>query len=182
MLSGAPARQYVIQTTAGKPLQATVKPDNETFDISLALFRNGRCVLGRDERGAGQSEQITIPVAAAGVYTLVVGGYWDHCGPYELTVRDNPPAVAEVQDARASSGPNGTVIRWQSFGEVALANFSIYRLADGRRERIAVLRAHGSPAGFGSYRYMDRDPRSDSRYEVEAVTRDGRSEIVSVLS
>jgi hypothetical protein len=182
MLSGGPARSYAVHAESGKPLQITVQPEDEHYDVSLALFKDGRCLTGRDDKGAGQSEQVVLPEAKSGLYTLVVGGYSDNCGPYTLTVRNDPPAVAEMQDATAHTGPNGTVIRWQSFGEVALSNFSVYRLSDGQRERIAVLRAHGTPAGFASYRYTDRSPRSECRYEVEAVTRDGRSEIVSVLS
>jgi hypothetical protein len=183
MLSGGAAREYVLRLKTRAELRIAVEPRSEYFDASFVLFAGGtRCVLARDESGAGQRESAIIPNLDAGVYRLMVGGYGEDCGPYLLTVRDQTPPVAQVSAAEASRGRNGTVIHWRSFAEVDLTHFALYRMDDLGRRCIAVLRAHGSPAGFADYRFTDRDLEGRASYTLEAVSRDGRIELVSIAS
>jgi hypothetical protein len=183
MLSGAPARQYHLLVAANVPLQIELKPLYAYFDAAWALFdEQGRTVLGRDEAGPGWAESATVTGLAGGVYRLIVGGYSSDCGPYELTVKAEPESSAQIAKSSLHRGPNGTVVRWRSFAEVDLNHFRLIRLSDGQREPIAVLRAHGSPAGFADYRVIDRGARGDTTYELEAVSRDGHSTVVAVAS
>lgn len=183
MLSGGAAREYLLRLKARCALRVAVEPRSDYFDPSFVLFAGGtRCVLARDENGAGQNESAVIPNLEAGVYRLIVGAYGEDCGPYLLSVRDQTPPVAQVSAAGASRGRNGTVIRWRSFAEVDLAHFALYRTDELGRRRIAVLRAHGSPAAFADYRFTDRDLEDRASYTLEAVSLDGRIEVVPVNS
>ncbi|MCX6601032.1 MAG: hypothetical protein NT025_05655 [bacterium] len=183
MLSGGAAREYALRLKARCALRVAVEPRSEYFDVSFVLFAGGtRCVLARDENGAGQNESAVIPNLEAGVYRLIVGGYGEDCGPYLLSVRDQTPPVAQVSAAEAFRGRNGTVIHWRSFAEVDLAHFALYRMDELGRRRIAVLRAHGSPAAFADYRFTDRDLEGRATYSLEAVSLDGRIEVVPVNS
>lgn len=183
MLSGGPAREYLIRLTKRGALRISVEPRDDYYDLSFALFESDtKCVLALDEKAAGQTESAVIPDLSAGVYRLVVGGYSEDCGPYLLTVCDQAPPVAQLSQTNTHRGRNGTVIRWRSFAEVDIAHFLLYRVTGANRERIAVLRAHGSTAGFADYRFTDRRLEGNSAYEIEAVSRDGRSELVSIAS
>lgn len=147
------------------------------------MFKNGTaCVFARDEQTAGKTESAFIPDLDAGVYRLVIGGYSEDCGPYLLTVRDETPPVVRLAQTTTHHGRNGTVIRWRSFAEVDLTHYALYRVSGVNRRRVAVLRAHGSPAGFADYRFMDRELNEKCAYEIEAVSRDGRKEIVPIVS
>lgn len=183
MLSGGEAREYLIHLEKKSALRIAVEPRTEHFDASFALFGKGKSyLLGRDEKPAGMKESGISDVLEPGVYRLFVGGYSEDCGPYVLTVRDQAPPVVRVSDLSADKGRNGTVIRWKSFAEVDLAHFSLYRVDPTGRQRIAVMRAHGSPAGFSDYRFIDRSLASDGSYEIEAVSRDGRTELLPIAS
>jgi len=182
LLSGGRGREYTLHVKPGENLRITVEPLYEEFDVSFALLNGDFCIVGRDKGRKGESEQATVHNLAAGDYRLCVGGYDGDCGPYLLTVEDQPPSLAQIRDASAYNGRNGTVLRWKSFGEVDLTEYQIYRLTNDNRERIAVLRPHGSPAGFSVYRFMDRGHLPGSAYEVEMVARDGRSERVEIAS
>ncbi|HEY3295043.1 MAG TPA: hypothetical protein VGL38_06375 [bacterium] len=182
MLSGGKAMGYVLHVTEGQSLRISVEPMYADFDVSFAFFKEGNCIVGRDAAGKGQSERANVSHLAAGDYQLWVGGYDGDCGPFLLTVTDQPPSLAQIQHATAFEGRNGTVLRWKSFGEVDLEQYQIYRVAGDSRQRIAVLRAHGSPAGFSDYRFMDRSRLPGVGYELEIVARDGRSERVEIES
>jgi hypothetical protein len=183
MLSGGAAREYLLRLERRGTLRIAVEPRSEYFDLSFALFAGGKqCVLARDEKSAGQTESAVIPNLDTGVYRLIVGAYGQDCGPYVLSVRDQTPPVAQVSAAEAFRGRNGTVIHWRSFAEVELAHFILYRMDELGRRRIAVLRAHGSPAGFADYRFTDRDLEGRATYSLEAVSQDGRTEMVPVSS
>jgi hypothetical protein len=183
MLSGSPAREYRFRVRSGQCLTIELEPRDPDFDVSLALLRSNReCIVGKDAVGAGQTERATTGALVGGVYRLVVGGYHDDCGPYVLTVREGPPPMAQVNDTQMHVGRNGTVLRWTSFSEVDMTYYSLYRCTEGARERIAVLRAHGGAAGFADYRFTDRSPSPGATYELEAVARDGRSEVMAISS
>jgi len=180
-ISGGPVREYQIQANGSDTYYVAAEPRSEFYDLSLVLFDSARqCMLGRDEQGPGFAEGMVLEKIGAGHYSLLVGGYSEDCGPFELTVSDKTPAIAQIMKSITVPGRNGTVVRWETFGEVDLAHFELYRQNGSERERIAVLRAHGSKAGFAFYRFMDRQPRADSMYVIEAVARDGRREIVKV--
>jgi hypothetical protein len=183
MLSGGAAREYALRLNTRGTLRITVEPQSEYFDVSFVLLaKEIHCVLARDEGGAGQRESAVISDLDAGLYRLMVGGYGEDCGPYVLTVRDQIPPVAQVSAAETVRGRNGTVIHWRSFAETELAHFALYRTDEAGRRCIAVLRAHGSPAAFADYRFTDRDLAGGASYTLEAVSRDGRIERVSVNS
>ncbi len=180
-LSGAPAREYRLSATDKDVLEISLEPRSQDFDPSFALFTEDRhCIGGYDNQGPGQTETAELKDVEPGQYLLVVGGYGDDCGPYELTVRKEHDDIAQVVQTQKHEGPNGTVLRWSTFAEVDLSHFILYRIAGQDSERVAVLRAHGSPAGFAHYRVMDRTPQPDSTYEIEAVANDGRVEMVEV--
>jgi hypothetical protein len=180
--SGGAAREYHFATTdAEHALYITAKPKSDEFDLSLVLMSpDNHCVMGRDDAGPGMAERAVVKDLKPGEYLLVIGGYADNCGPYELTVSTEAPQVAQITDTKVHSGPNGKVVRWDTFAERAVQHYVVYRTDGDSRVRVAVLRAHGSPAGFASYRVMDRLAPIDSTYEIEAVAPDGRTEWVSV--
>jgi hypothetical protein len=183
MLSGGLAREYDLQTVAGRSLEILLEPRDPDFDVSLAVLNSdGECLAGRDVNGAGMSETVTIADLPGGLCHILVGSYDNDCGPYSLTVRDAPAPIAQVCRAVSLTGPNGTAVRWQTFAEMDLRYFSLYRCTATSRERIAVFRAHGSRAGFADYRFMDRARIPGSTYELEAVASDGRTERLTVPS
>ncbi len=180
-VSGGPVREYQFLANGFDTYYVAAEPRSEFFDLSLVLLDSTRrCLIGQDENGPGFAEGTSIVDLDAGTYTLLVGGYSEDCGPYELTVSNRAPAIAQILKSRSLPGPNGTVVRWETFGEVDLAHFELYRQSGSERERIGVFRAHGSKAGFAFYSFMDRDPNPDSMYVIEAVARDGRREVVTV--
>jgi hypothetical protein len=182
-LSGAPAREYRLSATKREALWVGVQPRSDYFDPSFALLTaDQRCIAGYDNQGPGLPETAMLNDLEPGEYLLVVGGYGEDCGPYELTVRQETPEIARVVETRTIEGPNGTVVRWGTFAEVDLDYFILYRTVGEDRQQIAVLRAHGSPAGFARYRVMDRKPQPDSTYEIEAVASDGRIELIDVTT
>ena len=180
-VSGSPAREYVIHANGKDTYYVIVEPRSVFYDPSLVVL-NGQqeCIVGEDERGPGYSESTVLEHPASGDYSLIVGGYGDDCGPYELTVSTTAPEIARVIKPAAHVGRNGTVVRWETFAEVDLAHFEVYRQSGSIRERIAVLRAHGSKAGFANYRFTDRAPELDAEYVIEAVAKDGRREVVII--
>jgi hypothetical protein len=182
LLSGGEVREYRLSLNGPvRSLQIELEPRDPNLDLSFAVFDSqGRCRASGDEQPAGWTERTILARLEAGVYRLVVGGYADHCGPYLLTVRTPDAPVAQVAKSAVRRGPNGSAIRWTSFGEVDLAHFSLYRVASGDRCRIATFRGHGGAARFGEYRYLDRERNVDAAYEIEAVSRDGRKELFSV--
>lgn len=180
MLSGGRAREYGLHARSGQSLRISVEPMYGEFDVSFALMKDDHCLVGRDAAGKGQTERATVTHLSVGDYRLLVGGYDGDCGPYLLTVDDQSPSLACIQEAAAYAGRNGTVLRWKSFGEVDVSQYQVYRVTGETRERIAVLRAHGTPAGFSNYRFMDRGRLPGSGYELEMVARDGRSEKVGI--
>jgi hypothetical protein len=183
MLSGGAAREYLLRLNTPGSLRISVEPEDVYFDVSFVLFAGGtRALVSRDENPAGGSERATTPHLDPGLYRLVVGGYDQNCGPYLLTVRDQAPPAAQIAATEVHRGRNGTVIRWRSFAEVDLERFDVFRVDDMGRRRIAVLRAHGSPAGFANYRFTDRQLAPPASYSLEAVSRDGRIEVVPVAS
>lgn len=180
-ISGSPAREYVIHANGMDSYYVIVEPRSVFFDPSLVVLDSRQeCVIGKDERGPGYGESTVLERPVRGDYSLIVGGYSDDCGPYELTVSTSAPEIARIIKPAAHIGRNGTVLRWETFAEVDLAHFELYRQSNNNRERIAVLRAHGSKAGFANYRFTDRAPQSDSNYVIEAVARDGRREAVVI--
>ena len=182
MLSGGAAREYVFRVKSRRSLHISLEPEDAYFDVSFALLAGGNHLLAaRDEKPAGQSESATVSDLDAGLYRLWVGGYSQDCGTYLLTVRD-PTPPPQVSSAQAHYGRNGTVIRWRSFAEVDLARYDVFREDEMGRRRIAVVRAHGSPAGFADYRFTDRQLFPRASYSLEAVSLDGRVELVTVAS
>lgn len=181
-LSGGPSREYrIVASDATQILYVGAVPRSEYFDLSLALLTaDEQCLIGYDNSGPGLPERAVVSGLEPGEYLLVVSGYADNCGPYELTVFAEAPDIARVVDMAILNGKNGKVVRWETFAEIGVQHFVLYRTQGDRRERVAVLRAHGSPAGFANYRVMDRAPQPDSTYEIEAVARDGRKELVSI--
>ena len=182
-LSGAPAREYRLLATEREAFFVGVQPRSDYFDLSFALLTmDQRCIAGYDNQGSGLPETAVLSDLEPGEYLLVVGGYGEDCGPYELTVSREIPDVARVVETGILQGRNGTVVRWGTFAEVDLNYFILYRTVGEERQKIAVLRAHGSPAGFARYRVMDRKPQPDSTYEIEAVASDGRIELFDVTT
>jgi hypothetical protein len=182
-LSFAPAREYRIAAIRNQVLYFGAKPRSDIFDISVALLTaDAKCIVGYDENGPGWPEAAVVTGLDSGEYVLVVGGYGEDCGPYELTVSMETPEMARVVETGVLNGRNGTVVRWGTFAEVDMAHYALYRWKAEERERVAVLRAHGSPAGFARYRVIDRRPQPDSTYEIEAVARDGRRELFEVTT
>ncbi len=180
-ISDSPAREYMIHANGMDTYYVIVEPRSVFYDPSLVVLDSRQqCVIGEDERGPGYSESTVLERPACGDYSLIVGGYSDDCGPYELTISTSAPEIARVIKPAAFIGRNGTVLRWETFAEVDLAHFELYRQSGNSRERIAVLRAHGSKAGFANYRFIDRAPQGDSNYVIEAVARDGRREVVLI--
>jgi hypothetical protein len=184
MLSGSPAREYHLYAREGQRLNISLEPGKDLlFDVSFALLDGaGNCVLGRDVEEAGWAERALTPRLHDGWYRLIIGGYRDDCGPYTLTVRGDLPEPAQVTDVNVRTDPKGSLLRWNSFAEVDVAYFGVYRSLHDVRERIAVVRPHGSPASFASYRYLDRGTQPDARYEVELVLTDGRTQSYTIPS
>ena len=177
-ISGGPMREYIFRANGRDTFFVSAEPRSDFFDLSLIVVdHNNHCVIGQDEHGPGFREFAQIAALARGTYTLYVGGYAQDCGPYELTISNQAPAIAQVTKLESLSGRNGTVVRWETFAEVALEHFDLFRQDGTQRERIATFRAHGSRAGFASYRFTDRHPRPDSNYVIEAVAKDGRREV-----
>ena len=180
-ISGGPVREYTLHTTGHNSYYISAEPRSLYFDLSLAIYDvSHACVVGKDDRGPGYSESALLENPAQGDYRLVVGGYGEDCGPYELSVSAKAPEIAQVMKPATLVGRNGTVVRWETFAEVDLAHFELYRQTKDQREQIAVLRAHGSKAGFANYRFTDRSPRTDSVYVIEAVAKDGRRQVVVI--
>jgi hypothetical protein len=176
-LSGSAARIYNIRLEENQSLYVTVEPRSDFFDAGIAVFKDQQiCIAGKDENGSGIAESLKLKNLSAGNYRVVVAGYHDDCGPYELTVRTEQPPIAEIKPPSVHSGPNGTVISWQTFGEVDLAHFVLYRTDGNNRLQIGSLRSHGNPAATTSYRFIDRKPAPNTSYEVVAVAHDGRTE------
>lgn len=181
-LSGGAAREYHLFIEAGTRLDIEAEPQFDWFDLSFVLLNAaGEAVAARDEEGPGQTERGAADITASGNYRLVIGCYGSECGTYRLAVRDELPPLAQIEQNQIHKGRNGAVIRWRSFGETGLSHFSVFRITGDDRRRVATLRAHGSPADFANYRYTDRSPQAD-RYELEAVGRDGRREVISLPS
>lgn len=180
MLSEAAARVYRIKVAAGGNLHVTVEPENDYFDAGFALMSDSGCVGGVDQSGPGWEESSVFSNLPDGQYRLIVSGYADNCGPYRLTVADQPESLATYRLATAQQGPNGIAVRWRTFAETNLKHFELFRLAQGERRLLATFRSHGSPAGWASYRYLDRDGHPDSRYELIAVSHSGRSEAIDI--
>jgi hypothetical protein len=179
-LSGGRAIEYRLTVSAGQILRIRVEPTYGAYDPAFALLRDGQCIAGRDAEGMGEPERATIRNLPAGTYDLWVGGYDGDCGPYLLSLDNQPISLARVSGTNVLFGRNGNVLTWTSFGEVDLDNFQIFRVRGQERERIAVMRSHGGPASFAGYRFMDRPPASDVRYELEVSARDGRTEVVAL--
>lgn len=173
-LSGAEVCRYRIAVSEGAAIEATAQPRDAAFDVSMALYSAaGVCAAARDSLGAGGLETMVIRDLEPALYELRVGGYADHCGAYLLTVRQLGATPAQIASARVDPGRNGTVVRWTSFGESGVSYFLLYRTGDGGRQRIAALRARGTPGGFADYRFNDRGGREGATYEIELVTRNG---------
>ena len=178
-ISGGPVREYVFQANGKDTYYIGAEPRSDYFDLSLVLFDNEQqCIIGQDDNGPGFREAAVIKQPAAGLYSLYVGGYAEDCGPFELILSTKAPNIAQVTKTGSTAGRNGTVVRWETFAEVDLAHFELFRQNGSNRERIATLRAHGSPAGFAVYRFTDRQPLPDSNYVIESVSKDGRRETV----
>ncbi len=177
LLSGGEAREYRITLTKDNyTLIIEAEPGDLQFDISLAVFdKQSQCLAGVDMEGEGGIERTELAHLAAGQYKLVVGGYRDNCGLYQLTIREDRPPATEIVSSAVTVGPNGTSVRWTSFAEVGLAHYNLYRITDSERKRVATYRSHGSPADFADYRFFDRSYTANIRYELEAVARDGRT-------
>ncbi|RPH96000.1 hypothetical protein EHM69_02675 [candidate division KSB1 bacterium] len=183
MLSGGRAREYTIRLHRPSSLRISLEPQDPYYDVSVVLLNSSRkCIVGLDKAGAGKNENVILDCIAPGTYRLLVGGYGEDCGPYLLSVFDQPLSIAHVSDLAKFEGRNGTVIRWKSFGEVDLAHYNLYRANQNGWSRIAVLRAHGTPADFADYRFTDRNARSGYAYRLEAVARDGRVETIPIAS
>lgn len=181
-LSGSAARVYQIHLEANQSLFVTVEPRSDYFDAGLAVFTEDHaCIAGKDDNGSGIVESLVLKNLPGGNYRVVVAGYRDDCGPYELTVRTDVPPIAEIKPPSVLNGPNGTVISWQTFGEVDLAHFVLYRKDGNNRQQIGSMRSHGNPAATTSYRFIDRKPEPNSSYEVVAVAHDGRTEHLSTI-
>jgi hypothetical protein len=182
LLSGGRARLYEVDIAAGQSLRISVEPLDRDYDAAFALFKDSVCIVGRDSARIGGTEQAILPRLSPGIYHLWVGGYDGDCGPYVLSISNAKEPIGSIAQASVFTGRNGTVLRWTSFAEVGVERYQVYRVSGENRERIAVLRAHGSPAGFGTYRFMDRGPRAGTGYELEMIARDGRSEVVELSS
>lgn len=181
MLSGGEVREYRVVLEQVMGLQIEVEPRDPDLDLSFAVFGpEGDCRFGSDQQPAGWTERASLGQLDPGEYRLMVGGYSDNCGPYLLTVRAADAPIVEVSEATVRRGPNGTAVRWTSFGEVDLAHFSLFRISPDSRARVATFRGHGSPAEFAEYRFLDREGESSIGYELEAVARDGRREVFSI--
>ena len=182
LLSGGKARLYRLDIQHAQSLSISVEPLDRDFDPALALMKDSVCIIGRDSARGGGTEQAMLPHLNPGTYDLWIGGYDGDCGTYDLSITNAAEPLGSIAQASVNSGPNGTVLRWTSFAEVGVAQYQVYRISGANRERIAVLRAHGSPAGFGSYHYMDRGTRARTGYELEMIARDGRSTVVELSS
>jgi len=182
MLSGGEVREYrIILDGDTRALQIELEARDPFLDLSFALYdAQGRCRAAGDEQPAGWTERATLSRLEAGEYRLLVGGYADHCGPYLLTVRAPELPAVQLTGTTIQRGPNGSAIRWTSFGEVNFAHFSLFRVDAEDRLRIATFRGHGGAAQFGEYRFLDREGGADAAYELEAVSRDGRREVFSL--
>lgn len=182
MLSGGEVREYrIVLDGTADALQIELEARDPNLDLSFALYdARGRCRAAGDEQPAGWTERAMLSRLEAGEYRLFAGGYDDHCGPYLLTVRVPENRAVELTESVIRRGPNGSAIRWTSFGEVDVAHFSLFRVEKEDRQRIVTFRGHGGAARFGEYRYLDREARPDAAYELEAVSRDGRREVFSL--
>jgi hypothetical protein len=175
-LSGSAVRVYQIDVSANQPLFIRVEPLSDYFDAGVTVLSADRvCAAGADEHGAGLKESLVLKNLPAGSYRVIVSGYSDDCGPYELTIRAERPPIAEVRPPTTRTGPNGTVISWQTFAEVDLAHFVVFRIDGASRQQIGSLRSHGGPASLSTYRLVDRQPIPDASYELQVVAHDGRS-------
>ena len=179
-LSGSAVRVYRVRVSANEPLFISVEPQSEYFDPGIAVVdADHHCMGGADDQGAGLVETLLLNHLAEGVYQVIVSGYHDDCGPYQLTLRKESPPIAQVERLWKHCGPNGTVISWQTFAEVDLSHFVLYRIEGDSRVQIGSVRKHGSSAGWSTYHMIDRDLDPNVHYVVEAVARDGRTESFS---
>ncbi|MDD5087597.1 MAG: hypothetical protein PHI18_02200 [bacterium] len=182
MLSGSEVREYrIFLDGPADMLQIELEARDQFLDLSFAFYDGrGRCRAAGDEQPAGWTERATLTGLETGDYRLFVGGYNDHCGPYLLTVRVPEHRAVELTESAVRRGPNGSAIHWTSFGEVDVAHFSLFRVEQENRLRVATFRGHGGAARFGDYRYLDREAGPEAAYELEAVSRDGRREVFSL--
>jgi hypothetical protein len=176
-LSRSEGRTYRLTLTHDSPVVIEVRPLDNLFDPAFALRdASGRCVIGADDQGEAEAERAELKRLPAGEYQLIVAGYGDQCGPYQLTVREPLPMFGSTDAPRVVRGPNGVSLQWDTFGECEVGQFKVYRQIDGERTLVATVRSHGSPARPARYRWVDRSPLPDTRYELEAVAVDGRTE------
>ena len=176
-LSRSEGRSYRLELEHAQPVVIVVKPLDELFDPSFALLDEfGSCLLGMDEQGEATAERGELRELAAGRYELIVSGYGDQCGPYQLTVREPLPLLTKVTAPRVVRGANGVSVQWETFGEHEVTHFKVYRDTEAGRALVKTIRSHGSPAGAARYRWVDRTPKTGLHYELEAVAADGRRE------
>lgn len=177
VVSGSAARVYQLNLQSDQTLRVTVEPRSSFFDPSFAILsENHTCVGGSDSHGPGLAEKLEPLYLLAGNYSLVICGYDGDCGPYSLTVSADIPPIAQITAPDFKSGPNGTVVSWQTFAEFDLSHFILYRKDGDNLVKIAVLRKHGSPAQTANYRFIDRRLNTAEAYEIDAVATDGRIE------
>ncbi|MBI5058565.1 hypothetical protein HZB60_02150 [candidate division KSB1 bacterium] len=182
-LSRSEGRTYRLKLDQDAPVMIEVRPLDGLFDPSFALIDEyGHCLIGIDDAGEAASERGEIPKLAAGRYELIVSGYGDQCGPFQLTVREPLPLLTMAGNPQLRKGGNGASLHWETFGENDITHFKIYRLSAAGRSCVTTVRSHGSPAGTARYRWVDRKPAEIDAYELEAIAGDGRTQIVATVA
>jgi hypothetical protein len=108
-------------------------------------------------------------VNGGATYTLLVGGTGI------IMVGGTPTAAAALQSFRASSAPNGVLVRWKTRSEHEALGFNVYR-GDKKKVRLtrSIVRASGGGHGH-SYSFLDRSARKGKAapYYLEVVQRSG---------
>ena len=100
---------YRVSMQAGDRLQATLTPVGPDWDSALYLVRNcqdvaSSCVAGQDN---GSPEQIDYTSASGGDFFLIVDGYGNAGGPYNLDINLAPAPIGNDQCAGAIDATMG---------------------------------------------------------------------------
>lgn len=104
--------------------------------------------------------------------------------PWTMSAQPLAPTLAHLRSFEAVNYKDGTLLRWQTGYEVDNLGFRIYREEGGRRVLVTPSMVAGSALTVGprtvlgaglSYTWVDRKGDGSSRYWLEDVDVDGRS-------